>query len=58
MDILQAVLIVEGEQPVETDEEFLQAAQMLLDTGLAWTLQGFFGRTIQRLLDAGLIEKK
>jgi len=53
MDLCDAAMIVEGVQEVETKEEYIQAAQMLIDTGAAWTLQGFFGRTCQALIDAG-----
>jgi hypothetical protein len=49
-----ATMIAEGVQ--EADEATTIAAwQHLVDTGLAWKLQGFFGRTAQRLLDAGVI---
>lgn len=45
----------DGESMIEPDEEtYLEAAQLLIDTGLAWQLQGFFGRTCQGLIDAGL----
>ena len=56
MDTFTAILIVEGEQEAETLEEYLEAAQLLVDTGLAWELQGFFGRTCAELLRQGLIK--
>ena len=42
---LEATLIAEGVQEPESDEQYIQAWQHLIDTGLAWSLQGFFGRT-------------
>lgn len=36
-----------------TEENFISAAQHLIDTGLAWSLQGYFGRTCKALIDAG-----
>jgi len=58
MDTHTAVLILEGEQDAETLEEYLAAAQHLVDTGLAWQLQGFFGRTCEALIEQGLIKAK
>ena len=42
------------EQIVSADEvEYTAAWQYLIDTGLAWRLQGWFGRTAKRLIDDG-----
>jgi len=41
-----------------TEEEVLEAWQYLIDTGIVWTLQGWFGRTAQQLIDAGFCRSK
>lgn len=38
-----------------TREEQLEAWQYLVDTGLAWKLQGWFGRAATALIEAGEI---
>jgi hypothetical protein len=47
-------MIAEGVEDA-TEERRLQAWQHLVDTGLAWTLQGCFGRMARSLIDQGLI---
>ena len=54
MSSYDAVMIAEGVIEPENADDILVAWQHLIDTGLAWTLQGTFGRTAQRLIDNGL----
>ena len=54
MTPINAVLIAEGE--IDTDQETqIEAWQYLVDTGLAWSLQGSFGRMAQQLIDQEVI---
>lgn len=39
-----------------TEENFIAAAQQLIDTGLAWRLQGRVGRTCADLIEQGLCQ--
>jgi hypothetical protein len=56
MNDLQAVLIAEGAEAAASQEEYLAAWQWLVDSGLAWRLQGWFGRMATGLLLAGMIQ--
>ena len=55
MDNYTATMIVEGVIETDTEEEVIEAWQHLVDTGLAWQLQGSFGRMAQQLIDKGVI---
>ena len=46
----------EGEEV--SREQQIEAWQYLVDTGMAWTLQGWFGRTASALIETGVIHKK
>ena len=54
MSDLDATMIAEGVQEAESDEQYIAAWQHLIDTGLAWQLQGFFGRTASAMIQHGV----
>jgi hypothetical protein len=54
MTPINAVLIAEGEIEADIDTQ-IDAWQYLVDTGLAWSLQGHFGRMAQELIDQEVI---
>lgn len=53
MNAILAINIVEGD--AESEEQALEAWQYLVNTGLAFQLQGSYGRTAARLIEEGLI---
>ena len=55
MDNYQAVGIAEGFIESESDEQTVEAWQHLHDTGIAYKLQGWFGRTARSLIERGVI---
>lgn len=54
MDAYTATGIAEGFIEAESEEQQIEAWQHLIDTGLAWSLQGFFGRTASQLINDGI----
>jgi hypothetical protein len=54
MDQFTAVGIAEGWCEAESEDEVVEAWQLLIDTKLVWSLQGFFGRTAQDLIERGI----
>lgn len=55
MDSYTAVALAEGFEE-GTEEETIKAWQYLVDTGMAWSLQGWFGRTARDLIEQGVIQ--
>jgi len=53
MDLCTAAMIADGGQ--EADEKTtIEAWQLLIDTGVAWQLQGSLGRAADRLIERGV----
>ena len=56
MNDYTAVGIAEGFVSPESEEQVIEAWQHLINTGMAWRLQGWFGRTAARLIEQGVCE--
>lgn len=54
MTSYRATMIAEGVEEAEDEDEVIEAWQHLIDTGLAWQLQGSFGRTARHLISEGI----
>lgn len=50
--------IIEYENGGLDEEATVEFFQRLVDTGLAWTLQGHYGRTAAALIEAGLVTRR
>jgi hypothetical protein len=57
MDTYQAVGLAEGFIDSDSEEQVIEAWQTLVDTGMAWQLQGWFGRTARHLIEEGYINE-
>lgn len=55
MTTYNAVGIAEGFVQAQSEDEYIQAWQYLLDTGYVWQLQGSFGRTAMQMIEAGIL---
>ena len=53
MDDIKAIEIIESKEDTTREEE-VAAWQYLINTGICWELQGFYGRTAMRLIEEGV----
>ena len=58
MTLFEATMIAEGSWEIalyeRSEENYITAWQMLIDTGTCWQLQGWFGRQAVALIQAGI----
>ena len=54
MDSFTAVGLAEGFVEAKDEDQVIEAWQYLIDTKLAWSLQGFFGRIAASLIEQGV----
>lgn len=57
LDDFTATGIAEGWIEADDEQQIIDAWQHLHDTGLAYRLQGWFGRTAQNLIAQGIISE-
>jgi hypothetical protein len=50
-----AVLICEGVREAQDEQEYLDAWQLLVNTGMVWQLQGWYQRYAIDLLNKGIL---
>lgn len=58
MDAYQAAGLAEGFIEAENEEQVIEAWQFLIDTGLCWRLQGWFGRRARDLIASGVCHEQ
>jgi len=58
IDSYMATGIAEGFEEATDNKDTIKAWSYLIGTGLAYTLQGWFGRTASNLIQRGLISKE
>ena len=52
-DHVDFIIRFEGGE-LESEEELVEGFQQLIDSGIVWQLQGFYGRTAAALIERGL----
>lgn len=55
INTFQAVGIAEGFIEADSEDQVIEAWQYLVDSGIVWQLQGWFGRTATDLIERGFI---
>ena len=55
MDNYTAMGLAEGFIESQNENQVIEAWQHLVDTGVVWSLQGWYGRNAARLIEHGVI---
>ena len=54
MDLFTATMIAEGVEEVDNENQYIEAWQYLIDNGIVWSLQGWFGRIATKMIEDGV----
>lgn len=57
IDPFHATMVCEGVEEA-TEEHVIECWQSLIDSGVVWQLQGFYGRTARQLIDEGICHER
>jgi hypothetical protein len=57
MNDFEAMMKIEHAE-FDTDEDYVDAWQTLIDSGLVWKLQGCYGRRAAQLIEQGICKAK
>ena len=55
MSTYEAIGLAEGFIEAESEDQIIEAWQYLHDTGLAYRMQGWYGRMAQAMIEEGVI---
>lgn len=55
MTAFDACMLIESGEA--SKKKLVRAVQFLIDNGMAWTLQGFYGRLATRMIEIGLCHR-
>lgn len=58
MNMIDFIMMVEGGEFDHENEEHVQALQDMIDSGMAWKLQGFWGRFANQMIQLGVVTAK
>ena len=53
--LMNAIMIAEGAEEPTEEMGYIDAWQHLVNTGVVWELQGWFGRSAMRMISDGVI---
>lgn len=58
MDTIDFIMMVEDGEFDHENEEHVQALQDMIDSGMVWKLQGFWGRFATQMINLGIVKAR
>jgi hypothetical protein len=53
LDVYGAIEVIENPDETTTRDDVVEAMQLLIDRGIVWSLQGFYGRAANDMIRSG-----